>query len=339
MAILRYIAPILLAALLSGCYENFNPDIDTKPVLCLNSLIKAGEPIEVEVTHTWVFDDEAESKKESHEVADASIVIEANGEVVGSDYLPKEGDRIRITVDSHTYGMATAEVTVPRATPIGQVKATPLPIEIWNGSIDDSLHYQMLASVRFGLNVEMEVTDPADVRNYYLLEYSDWGDFGSDYPDSYIDLNANLYIGSIQYDAEPIFGEHVGVFETAMGNGDYIDLAMFTDTQFQGRTYTLHLKFANCFYNVTSRQYDESLLECGVTLCLNSVTQSYYDWLTYRWNVEEGVIGDMADVGFAEPKWGYSNVSTGAGVVAAQSSVYYTIDLAPFLKTIFESEP
>lgn len=338
MAILRYISPILLAAMLSGCYENFNPEIDTKPVLCLNSLIKAGDPIEVEVTHTWVFNDEAESKKVCHEVEDARVVIEANGEIVGSDYLPREGDRIRITAESRAYGMATAEVTVPRAVPIGRVKVTPVPLEIWNGSIDDSLHYHMLGSLKFGLNIEMDVCDPADARNYYLLEYNEWGEFG----ESNIlvgSLVAELYLGDIQYDAEPIFGEHVGVFETAMGNGDAVDVTMFTDTQFQGGTYTLNLKFANCMYRVTSRDYDEDLLDCGVTLCLNSVTKSYYDWLVYRWNVEEGIVGEMADVGFAEPHWGYSNVSTGAGVVAAQSSAYYTINLSSFLKQIFENEP
>lgn len=51
MAILRYIIPILSVFLLTGCYEDFNPEIDTKPVLCLNSLITAGKPIEVDITH------------------------------------------------------------------------------------------------------------------------------------------------------------------------------------------------------------------------------------------------------------------------------------------------
>ncbi len=37
---------------------------------------------------------------------------------------------------------------------------------------------------------------------------------------------------------------------------------------------------------------------------------------------------DLSDIGLAESKWGYgSNVSTGAGVVAAQSTSKYTIDL------------
>ena len=47
----------------------------------------------------------------------------------------------------------------------------------------------------------------------------------------------------------------------------------------------------------------------------------------------------MADIGFADPTWGYSNVSTGAGVVAAQSTTSVTIDLTEFLKTILNKKP
>ena len=59
MAILRYILFLLSATILTSCYEEFNPAIDTKPVLCMNALITAGEPIEVEITHTWMFNDKA----------------------------------------------------------------------------------------------------------------------------------------------------------------------------------------------------------------------------------------------------------------------------------------
>ncbi|MDE6134203.1 MAG: DUF4249 domain-containing protein, partial [Muribaculaceae bacterium] len=102
MAILRYILPILSLFLLTGCYESFNPEIDTVPVLCLNSLITAGEHIEVEVTHTWLFNDEKTER--NHDVKDAVVTILVNEMIVGSDYLPKEGDKIRIVAESPTYG-------------------------------------------------------------------------------------------------------------------------------------------------------------------------------------------------------------------------------------------
>lgn len=213
MAILRYIIPILSVFLLTGCYEDFNPEIDTQPVLCLNSLITTGEPIDVKVTHTWMFNDEKSER--NHDVKDAVVTILVNERIVGSDYLPKEGDKIRIVAESPTYGTATAEVVVPYATPIEKVRVSPIVKNIWKGE-DDFFHYEMFADITFNLNVEMDVNDPAETDNYYHFGYN-W--FGSD-----TDGSPTLSIGQFEYNSEPIFKEHIGVFETVMGNDE--------DTQF-----------------------------------------------------------------------------------------------------------
>ena len=313
--------------LLTGCYEDFNPEIDTKPVLCLNSLITAGEPIEVEVSHTWMFNDE--KAENNHKVTDASVTILANEMIVGSDYLPKEGDKIRIVAESPTYGTAMAEVMIPFATPIGKVTFTPVITNIWKGD-EDFFHYEMLADITFNLNVELDVNDPAGTDNYYHFGYN-WSGVN---PDG----SPTLYIGQFEYNSEPIFKEHIGVFETVMGNDEDTDFVFFSDRQFSGKIYTLHLNFSYNSFRVKSQEYDESLLECGVNLYLTTVSKSYYNWAVYKWNADEGIIGDLSDIGLAESKWGYSNVSTGAGVVAAQSSSKVTIDLKEFLKTTLNNK-
>ena len=327
MAILRYIIAILSVCLLTGCYEDFNPDIDTKPVLCLNSLITAGKPIKVDVTHTWMFNDEHSEK--NHDVKDAVVTILVNERIVSSDYLPKEGDKIRIVAESPTYGMAIAEVVVPYATPIGKVKVFPVVTDIWKGN-KDLFHYEMLADVTFNLNVEMDVNDPAGTDNYYHFGYN-WSGRATD-------GSPTLSIGQFEYNSEPIFKEHIGVFETVMGNDEDTNFGFFTDRQFPGRTYTLHLNFSNNVFRVKSQEYDESWLECGVNLYLTTVSKSYYSWAVYKWNVDEGITGDLSDIGLAESKWGYSNVTTGAGVVAAQSSAKYTIELKEFLNTTLNNK-
>ena len=119
MAILRYILASLLMLSLTGCYEDFDPTVDTRPVLCINSLITAGEPIEVEVSHTWVYNDKAAAL--DHSVDDAEVDIFANGRLVRPDYIPREGDEIHIAAHSAKYGMAEATVTVPIAMPIDMV--------------------------------------------------------------------------------------------------------------------------------------------------------------------------------------------------------------------------
>lgn len=332
MAILRYIIPILSVFLLTGCYEDFNPEIDTNPVLCLNSLITAGKPIEIKVTHTWMFNDEKSER--DHDVKDAVVTFFVNERIVGSDYLPKEGDNIRVVAESPTYGTATAEVVVPYATPIGKVKVSPVVKNIWKGE-EDFFYYEMFADITFNLNVELDVNDPAGTDNYYHFGYNWSSPHVEEEPDDeYWNFNnPTLQIGSLEYNSEPIFKEHIGVFETVMGNDEDTNFVFFTDRQFSGKTYTLHLNFSDNSFRIRSQVYDESLLDCEVNLYLITVSQSYYNWAVYKWNVEEGITVDLSDIGLAESKWGYSNVSTGAGVVAAQSSSKFTINLKEFLKT------
>lgn len=328
MAILKYILALLVATLLTGCYEDFSPEIDTRPVLCLNSLITAGKPIEVEVSHTWVYNDKEAQR--DHSVRDATVTVIANGEVVGPDYIPAEGDSIRIMAESLAYGSASADVVVPFATPIGKVKVTPVVTDIRTG--DDGLSdYEMDVDISFNLIIEMGVDDPAAVDNYYRFEYN-WSSPVA--PDG----SPTLSVGQFEYDAEPIFKEHIGVFETIMGNDEGTSFALFTDRQFAGKTYTLHLNYTDCVFSVKSRDYDESLLECDVNLYLTTVSPSYYNWAVYKWNVDEGIIGDLSDIGLAEPTWGYSNVSTGAGIVAAQSSTNYTVNLKDFFDNLLLSK-
>ncbi len=123
-----------------------------------------------------------------------------------------------------------------------------------------------------------------------------------------------------------------------MGNDDDTNFVFFTDRQFSGKTYTLHLNFSGCTFRIRSQVYDESLLDCEVNLYLTTVSRSYYNWAVYKWNVDEGIMVDLSDIGLAESKWGYSNVSTGAGVVAAQSTSKYTIDLGEFFKIILNEQ-
>ena len=328
----------MTAVILTGCYEDFSPEVDTKPVLCLNSLITAGKPIEVKVSHTWMFNDE--KNQNNHAVTDAKVTILANERIVGNDYLPQEGDKIRIMAESPTYGNAMAEVVVPYATPIGKVKFTPVVTNIWKGD-EDFFHYQMLADITFNLNIEMDVNDPAGTDNYYQFGYNWFSESGDEDINGELDASRppSLHIGTFEYNAEPIFKEHVGVFETVMGNGEDTDFVFFSDRQFPGGTYTLHLNFTNNTFDIKNEIYDESLLECGMTLYLTTISESYYNWAVYKWNVDEGITGDLSDIGLAESKWGYSNVSTGAGVVASQASAKYTIDLREFLeRTIKQSK-
>lgn len=329
MAVLKKIVFILLpVVLMTGCYEDFNPDIDIEPVLCMNSLITAGKPIEVQVSRTWLFTDDNLSN--DHSVSDAIIHIYANGEKKGEDYIPMEGDHIRIVAESKEYGIAEAEVTVPYSVRINDLRWQPMAVETWR---DDAGEWAMSGGVSFNLRAEMDIPDNPDTEDYYRVSYLSFYHSGDYYPDDWWnELGATFTMGTFQYDAEPIFSEHIGVFESVMG-GDSYGFTFFTDRQFSGATYTLHLQFTKAGYNVKSAQWDPELLDCGYTFTLHSISKSYYDLENYIWQCDNGPFADLSEIGFGEPIWGYSNVSTGAGVVAAEAFSSYTINLEDFIKT------
>lgn len=341
---LRYIIPVILPLILTGCYEDFTPKIETTPVLCLNSLITAGEPIYVQVTHTWVYSDL--DAMENHSVSDAVVGISVNGERKEADYLAQEGDHIRITADSPTYGHAEAEVTVPYAVPIKDLRYTPMGIE---GEASTGQHNVLTAVYQFRLNIEIDIFDPADTENYYgfattTFNNSDTrphlseGEDEEDYPgDVTVYGNTKFYGGTLDYEAEPIFGEHIGVFESMLAGGTY-NFSFFTDRQFSGSNYTLHLKYSNVYYGIVVQGWTPDTIDFGYSFTLYSISKSYYNWVNYKWQHNYGGIDDLSEVGLGEPIWAYSNVSTGAGVVAARAATTYTLNLKDLINSLIQKD-
>lgn len=329
MAILKKIFIFFFPILLTGCYEEFTPTIDTKPVLCINSLITAGEPIEVSVTHSWLYTDMKVYDK--HEVDDATVKIYVNGSLIDTDYLPKEGDSIKIVAESKTYGKAEAEVSVPYSVPIGSVKWNAEVIHKW--VFIHPIHTESSSYIfNIDLNAKMTIDDPSEAINYYRFSYNSFIEFEKDYPeDAFVDPPYYLTQGELSYESEPIFSEHISSFDAITGS-DAFGFTFFTDRQFSGRSYTLNLKFNNLEFDGRNLSVSKDELDCGLELKLYSVSKSYYNWCDYSWNVWNGSIEDLGELGFADPVWGYSNVSSGAGIVAAQSYSSFRINLKDFLK-------
>lgn len=58
--------------------------------------------------------------------------------------------------------------------------------------------------------------------------------------------------------------------------------------------------------------HDDRYFDLGLVLYLSSISDSFYKYANYQWQVTDGIVGDLGDVGLGDPIWGYSNVSTGA---------------------------
>lgn len=319
---------------MAGCTETFEPKIDTEPVLCINSLITAGEPIEVQVTHTWMFND---AKGDSiHDVKDAQIYIFANGEQVMGDYIPKEGDNIRIMVQSKKYGDAEASVIVPKTVPISLVEFTPdVKYDYVYGD------FAMSAGVDFNMKILLKIEDIYRTDDFFHLGFTkllppgiDADDNSSIWWDEEPDIpHVELYLDNFDARDEPLFKECLSMSDNLIGPDDEDLPLIFTDRKFSLKDYTLTLRFNGLIYRVQAPEYDSDLYDCKLELTVSTVSRSYYDRAIYVWQRDAGWIGDLSDIGFAEPMWGYSNVSTGAGVVAARAVSTCTISLKDFLKT------
>ena len=331
MGILKSILIISPALLFSSCYETFTPDFKQKPVLCLNSLIKAGEPIDVKVTHTWIYSDTEKIK--DHSVTDAQLTIYANGIIVGTDYLPREGDNIRIYAKSEKYGEAEAEVDIPYISKLQNVTCSIIPL--YQDHFTEGNH-RMNLSLDFNLEIKMEISDDVESENFYRISFKD---FDINYPlikgedpgNESFDESYVLFLGGfLDYEAEPLFYENIEELENIYGGAE--GSSFFTDKNFSGSCYNLNLHFSPCRYVVESEEWNPELLDCGKEITLHSVSKSYYDLNYYDFYIEYGVLGNLSYLGYVDPIWGYSNVSTGAGVVAAESSFQYKVNLKEALE-------
>lgn len=336
--IVLFTLPVMI--LMTGCYTDFTPDIDSRPVLCINSLITAGEPIEVDVTRSWMYTDVKGEK--NHEVADAVVNVYANNSLVGSDYIPREGDVIRIKATSRIYGEAEASVIVPNTPTIEDVVYSPVFNERYLLDYEDNF----ITAIDFDLRINLTIKDDPAFLNYYhydLDTYPPSSGSGEPYEDIHY---CSLSKGNLRYNAEPIFGEHISEVDAVLG-ADVDGFTFFTDRQFSGAEYRMNLYYTGAQALVLDNSDDisnnnsveiDNLTDVGFIICLSSVSESYYKWFNYAWQAYSGSIGDLSQIGLADPIRGYSNVSTGAGVVAARSVTRIKIPMDDFLNLYLKNE-
>ncbi|MCM1490581.1 MAG: DUF4249 domain-containing protein [Muribaculum sp.] len=347
MGILKHtIYSVLTVVILTGCLRDFTDEIDTTPVLCINSLISAGEPIEVSVSHTWKYTDVEIVIDPDHyygggyeirydkEVSDAIVEIYVNGRLESNDYIPKEGDHIRIVATSRKYGSAEGEVTVPVSVPIESLE--------WDASISsqgkiEDEYGRFKYSVKFRLDAKLTLEDAADGENYYQVTFNPRHDDmeGDDSTSSNSIDGVNFSMGEFKYQSEPVFSEHIGMIDAISGMDAY-GFTFFTDRQFSGEKYTLNLQFENMEIKTVDVKPDESDMDWSVCFDLYTTSQSLYNLANYRWHCYEGLVSDIGNIGMSDPVWGYSNVSTGAGVIAAQSKSTCKINLKDFFLSQME---
>lgn len=338
--------PLILGAILTllpGCYSDFEPDLGSTPVVCLNSLITAGEEIKVEVTRTWRYSEGNPVSGLDINLKEAEVSLYVNDKfeetlalihdtdpyhTVTSNfvakYIPQPGDRLKIRAVDKTYGEAEAEITLPYPVEIDDVKTR---IKRNNASYDPD---EEIFTSQFDMTLEVYLTDPVGVSNYYIFDMPTYKSilYETDDPFTYMPIAESIRI-TPDYSIEPIFSEHITPIETIISDA-YGLYTVFSDRQFAGRQYNLEIP-VNGFYRCDFAHHPDLDKKLTMDVKLGHITTEYYKYMLSLWAVTEGVSGALGGVGLGDAVFEFSNVSTGAGIVAAQAVATVSLDLYALL--------
>lgn len=348
----KYILPLLLSILVTSCFTDFDPGIQSDPVLCMSSLITEGDSIKVSLTHTWAWTDskiiDVASPHPSSEynpdilVRDGVVRLYVNDEyeetlrlesyvsdylwnadypwiMTGyvyyqADYIPKSGDRLRLEAESAEYGSASAEVTVPEKVEIDTVEYT---VSNYSESVTTS-------TMTYGMNLNISAwfEDPSESVNYYMFKTSSSG-YVYESDDESIRSVESVTFADVS--EEPLFTEHVSALDHALGETS--GYSLFSDRQISGKRYPLHVRLEDLEYYIRNQDTCAELGKGYVSLDLYSISSSYYRHVISIWAANDGIVGSLGNIGLADPVFTASNVSTGAGVVAAATKCSYRLYL------------
>lgn len=324
----------LIVLPLCSCFQDFEPDIKTTPVVCLNSLVTEGELIKLSVTRTWRWSEGNLHDDEATVLKDAEVKLYVNDRYQEtlryteepaldfnetdkyyylSSYCPAIGDRLRFEVSTSGYGDAHAEVEIPEKVDISDVRHQ---VRITDRNENADATY---VECMFDLSMKVGFDDPAGKENYYVFELSQTRPEGHIENGLYIppDYYENV-ICSFDVDLEPLFSEHISPLESIIS--DNYGWTVFSDRQIEGRHYSLNIVCDNVMYQYNATQKPETADHSAtIDIRLCSISKSYYDFMISLWQAEQGVSGALGGVGLGNPVWEKSNVSTGAGIIAART--------------------
>ncbi|MCM1110059.1 MAG: DUF4249 domain-containing protein [Clostridium sp.] len=340
------ITPIFSVSLLTllsltGCFEDFDPDIASTPVLCMNSNIVPGDSIVVELTRTWRWDEGNPGANLDITVDDATITMTVNDscretlrlsepdpeyrpdrpaftakKVYRSNYIPKVGDHLEFEAVSPKYGSATGAVTIPEPVSIDSV-SFDIPRLDQRRSGDSDIY-------SFSLNLKVWLTDPSSRTDFYELNFEPTSRYDENLWDESM---AKFWFQNfwIDYEREPLFTEHVSTLESAVGETSGYHI--FSDRQISGQSYPLKVGVTDAEY-IVERATGDGLSHGYLSFTLSTLSESYYKHVISVWTANDGIPGALGSVGLGSPVFESSNVSTGAGVISASSPTVFLLPMS-----------
>lgn len=365
----KYILPLILSLVLTSCFSDFEPDIKSKPVLCMISNIADGDSIRVSLTHTWRWSEgkyepwdysnwETEGFESELLVKNALVKLYVNdeytetlkltkrkgyGNLVSDGMVLRSWDDYPWTTTGYVYYIADY---IPQCGDKIRLEAeseeygsawaevtVPQTVEI--DSVDytvsnfDDRNTALSEFYLFNMNLSVWFSDPGNETNYYMFETYSPGYFKGVDAEG-IEYKESVYFSDVTDD--PLFTEHVSAIDHVLAEtGGY---SLFSDRQISGKSYPLHVRLEGVSYQLDNRSATPDAENSYIKFILYSISPSYYRHVISVWAANDGIVGALGDVGLAEPVFAASNVSTGAGVVSASAKYEYKLYMRPLIESI-----
>lgn len=282
----------MLALGMASCVKDIEFEGEkTDPLLVVNGVQQVGRPASLCIEKSVFFQDSQTdcrvkdlqvdlyvngSFKESLQVRD-SIDYDYVFNYCEGQYVLCEGDRLQFEVRSSEFATATAEVTLPEAPSV-------LSFNVVNVNM-------LLGSVE----LEFTIDDPVGADYYNLAFYNPTEDQYSFYSDD------PVFTDPMGMDADELIGESSDYY----GDGIY---NVFTDTYFDGGTYTVRFSFY--FWDL---EFTEPF-----AIEVSRVDEHLYRYKKTFDAYQESDMNSLLAM-FTEPVQVYTNVENAIGVVCGQS--------------------
>lgn len=302
-----------ISLLLPSCTTDFDPKLDDTPIPVINALAERDSLLVAMVSRSWLFNTLNDPAKAT--LPDANVQYRVDG----GQWLPMTfneetaryecdhrcmaGESVEIKADTR-FGEAEGSANVPTAVPIDKVEYT-VETRIDQNSFSMGYNGEISHPLEMTLRFKVTFTDPAG-ENYYLVA-------GSGYVD------------------DPIIGENESAMDGVLNKYHYC--SFFTDRTISLQTYTLSLFESFYLWPTGDGGYGRPW-STKSTIKLINLSKDYYLYILSLFKKYTGFQGILEDFGVAEPRSVFSNVSTGAGIIASDAVSLYELDVLP----IFEKE-
>ncbi len=326
----------LILAFLSLAFTSCETEIDfsgkdTSTLLVLNSIITPDSLIKVKVSESRFFLD---NDSKFNDVLNATVKIWVNdiekpallhkGEgLYVSSYMPKAGDKIRITAKNDKYAEVRSFTEMLPAIPVSSIDTSSKIIDRYpvyiNGSYGGSADTNdTIFNYNIDFKMKLHIKDPKEVDNYYRI----------------IVKMVNYYSNGMNSVAAVFFNSDDPVFENTsedgiFGGGSYGLYSVFSDALFNGKEYKLSISSNIYTSSLNSSGYPDDgntydnpyVVKKEFVFELQSISKSYYLYLKSR-EAGSNVIGF-----FSEPVQIYNNIEGGIGIFGNYNSSFFNLEI------------